>query len=245
MNAMVLAAGLGTRLGDIGRVEPKALIDIGGRPLLERHLEFLQRQGIGRVVINAHHLAPRIESFVRDYAGGLEIVCLVEEHLLGTAGAVRNALSHLEPAPFIVLYGDVLVDEPLAPLLELHEEREAVATIALYEADSAEGKGLVEVDANGRVTRFVEKSWSAAGPALINAGVYVMESALVASLAPGIAYDFGHDVFPAAVADGAPVYAGRLRSPVIDVGTPEGLAHARAAVQSSPPADGVGADHER
>jgi NDP-sugar pyrophosphorylase family protein len=245
MNAMILAAGLGTRLGAVGRAEPKALIDIGGRPLLERHLEFFQRQGIERVVINAHHRAARIESFVRDYAGGLEIVCLVEEQLLGTAGAVRNALPHLEAAPFIVLYGDVLIDEPLAPLLDLHRERGAVATIAVYEADSAEGKGVVEVDTEGRVTRFVEKSWSAAGPAFINAGVYVMESDLVASLSPGIAYDFGHDIFPAAVADGAPVYARRLRSPVIDVGTPEGLAHARAAVDSSPPGDQVGADHER
>jgi NDP-sugar pyrophosphorylase family protein len=230
MNGMILAAGLGTRLGAVGRAEPKALIDIGGKPLLERHLEFLQRQGIERVVINAHHLAQQVQAFVEAYAGRLEIVCLVEEHLLGTAGGVRNALPHLEPGPFVVLYGDVLIDEPLAPLLELHRKRQAVATIAVYEADSAEGKGVVEVAADGRVTRFLEKSWAEAGPVLINAGVYVVESELVAPLSPGVVSDFGHDLFPAAVADGVPVYAGRLQSPVIDIGTPEGLAHAREAV---------------
>ena len=230
MNGMILAAGLGTRLGAVGRAEPKALLDIGGKPLLERHLEFLQRQGVERVVINAHHLARQVEAFVEAYEGGLEVVCLVEEHLLGTAGGVRNALPHLEPGPFFVLYGDVLIDEPLGPLLELHRERKAVATIGVYTADSAEGKGVVEIEADGRVTRFLEKSWGEAGPVLINAGVYVVESELVAPLSPGPVYDFGHDVFPAAVAAGVSVYAGRLRSPVVDIGTPEGLAHARTAV---------------
>jgi NDP-sugar pyrophosphorylase family protein len=237
MNAIILAAGLGTRLGDLGRNEPKVLLDIGGKPILERHLDFLERQGVGRVVINAHHLADRIQRFVEAYRGDLQLVCVVEPRLLGTAGAVRNALSHLEPAPFIVLYGDVLIDESLAPLLRIHREQRAVATIAVHEAESAEGKGVVEVAENGRVTRFVEKASTASGTVLINSGIYILERDLVASVPVGIACDFGHEIFPAALAAGAPIYAARLSSPAIDIGTPEALALARSIAEESPASD--------
>jgi mannose-1-phosphate guanylyltransferase/phosphomannomutase len=233
MNAMILAAGLGTRLGELGRTEPKVLLDVGGKPILKRHLELLEREGIERVVVNAHHLAHRIEQFVDSYDGRLEVVCLVEQSLLGTAGAVRSALLLLEPAPFVVLYGDVLFDESFATLLEMHRRRGAIATIGVHEADSAEGKGVVEVDESGRVTCFVEKTWKAEGTVLVNSGLYVLERDLVACLPEGVASDFGHDVFPAAVAAGKPIYAVGLRSAVIDIGTPEGLARGRSFAEAS------------
>ncbi len=239
MNAMVLAAGLGTRLGSMGRTVPKVLIDIGGRPLLERHVEYLQRHGIYRVVINVHHLAARIESFVQSYDGPLEVVCVYEERLLGTAGGVRNALEHLEPGPFVVVYGDVLVEESLDMMLEFHREKGAVATLAVHEADSAVGKGTVEVQENGRVTRFAEKDSRHDGPALINSGIYVLESELVASLDRGAFSDFGEDVFPHALASGLPIFAYRLSRPVIDIGTQEGLSLARSSVT---PCTAVGED---
>jgi mannose-1-phosphate guanylyltransferase len=227
---MILAAGHGTRLGALGRSVPKVLVRVGGRPLLERHLDYLEREGFSRVVLNLHHLADQVTSFVEDYRGPLEISCVAEESLLGTAGGVRNALSLLEPGPFLVLYGDVLVDEPLAPLFEFHAERRAVATLATYEAQITEGKGVVRVKESGRITGFEEKGQPAARPALVNAGVYVLEPALVASLPTGVLVDFGHDVFPTAVELGLPIFSYRIGSAVIDIGTPEGLALAEAAV---------------
>jgi NDP-sugar pyrophosphorylase family protein len=236
---MILAAGLGTRLGSLGRKVPKALLDIDGKPLLGRHLDYLERHGVTRVVINAHHLAGRIRSFAEAYDGRLDVVCLEEERLLGTAGGVRNALPYLQPGPFLVLYGDVVIVEPLDRMLELHRDRGAIATLAVHEASSAEGKGAVEVDETDRVTRFAEKSPQTTGPALINSGLYVLESELVASLAPGEASDFGRDVFPGAVDGGSPVFAYRLATPVIDIGTPEGLSLARASVPSASAASGT------
>ena len=230
VNAMVLAAGLGTRLGVVGRETPKVLIDIGGAPLLARHFSYLEVEGFDRVVINAHHLAPRIQSFVEAYDGPLEVICVLEEELLGTAGGVRNALDLLEPSPFLVLYGDVLLRESTQAMVEFHREREAVATLAVHDADSAEGKGVVHVDASGRVTTFAEKKRRSVGPALINSGVYIIESDIVAALEPGEVSDFGMDVFPAALSEGWPLFAYRLRCPVIDIGTTEGLALARSAV---------------
>jgi NDP-sugar pyrophosphorylase family protein len=228
VNAMILAAGRGTRLGALGQRIAKVLVDVGGRPLLERHFEYLEREQVSRVVINAHHLATQITSFVADYRGPLEISCIVERQLLGTAGSVRNALRQLGPAPFLVLYGDVVIDEPLRPLVDFHRARRALATLTVHESESPEGKGTVTVDAEGRVTRFEEKNRSATGPALINSGVYVLEEDAVMSLPEGVPLDFGHDVFPNAVAAGLPIYAYGLSHPVIDVGTPEGLAVAKA-----------------
>jgi MurNAc alpha-1-phosphate uridylyltransferase len=77
MNAIVLAAGRGTRLGALGERTPKVLVSVGGVPLLERHLDALARAGIERVVVNAHHLSSQIEVFAREYGGPLELVCLV------------------------------------------------------------------------------------------------------------------------------------------------------------------------
>lgn len=232
MKAMVLAAGRGTRLGSLGTTIPKVLLEIGEQPLLERQLSYLERNGVSQVVVNAHHQGAQIASFAETYAGPIDLVCLTEEHLLGTAGGVRNALHQLLPGPFLVLYGDVLVDAPIEPIVQLHRERGAVATLAVHEADSAAGKGVVEVDEDDRVCRFTEKAAAGNGPYLINSGLYVLEAELVASLPGGVESDFGKDVFPSALERGVPLYAARLAHPVIDIGTPEGLSLARARARA-------------
>jgi len=223
---------LGTRLGSIGRGTPKVLLDIGGRPLLARNLDYLQREGISRVVINVHHHAERIESFVQAYEGELQVVSVFEKRPLGTAGGVRNALRHLEPGPFLVLYGDVLVQDPLDSLIAFHLQTRPLATVAVHEAESAEGKGVVEVDSTGRVTSFTEKQGRDAGRVLINSGIYVLEKELLAGIAAGSVCDFGEDVFPQLIASGSAIFAFRLAGPVIDIGTPEGLSLARSSVST-------------
>jgi NDP-sugar pyrophosphorylase family protein len=226
---MILAAGKGTRLGDLGRARAKVLIDVGGRPLLDRHLSFLESVGIVRVVINVSHLAEQVRDAARAYGGPLEIICLEETELLGTAGGVRNAIDYLTPGPFMVIYGDVLVQDPIAPMIQAHREHGAVATLAVHRADSALGKGTVETDTDGRIVRFAEKDETRAMPAsvLINSGVYILEEQVVADLPSGAFSDFGHDVFPDVLARGAGMYAYEFPHPVIDIGTPDGLKTAR------------------
>jgi mannose-1-phosphate guanylyltransferase len=233
VNAIVLAAGLGTRLGSAGRRLPKVLVDVGGRPLLAWHLERLERQGFTRVVVNAHHLADRIQSFVDGYRGALDLRAVVEPKLLGTAGGVRNALPMLEPGPFVVLYGDVVTLDPLAPLLETHTRRRPAATIAIHESPGSAEKGLVEVDDEGWVTEFVEKGVPSPGPALVNSGIYVLDASFVEPLPLGVPLDFGYDVLPDAVERRTRIAAHRLANPVIDVGTPEALAQARSLLSAA------------
>ena len=227
MRAMILAAGLGTRLGALGAALPKILIDVAGTTLLARHVSYLEELGAERIVINVHHHADMIEQEVSQLQASAEIICLREPALLGTAGGVRNALPLLGAETFLVLYGDVLFPDRLDPMIGRHAEQSAAATLAVHEAGSVLGKGVVEVDEDGRIVRFVEKQGDIEAPALINSGFYALEPAVVDRLVPGAFSDFGRDVFPALLADGAPLHAYRLPRPVIDVGTPEGLAEAR------------------
>jgi NDP-sugar pyrophosphorylase family protein len=226
MTAMILAAGRGTRLGLLGRQVPKILLEISGEPLLAGHLRYLEREGVERVVVNAHHLADQVEAFVDGYRGKVELVLVVEPELRGTAGSVRSALPHLGLDSFVVLYGDVLIDEPLAPIFEAHRTNAAAATLTVYRAPSTVGKGVVEIGADGRVCGFREKQQH--GPGLVNAGLYILEADFIAGLPDRIPLDFGDDVLPAAVADGEAVFAYTLAGDVLDVGTPEALALARS-----------------
>jgi mannose-1-phosphate guanylyltransferase len=229
---MILAAGRGTRLGALGQARAKVLMDVAGRPLLLRHLDLLVNEGFERVVVNVSHLANQITTAVQGYEGPIEVICVEEAELLGTAGGVRNALALLQPGPFLVLYGDVLVRDSLRPMIELHGKHKGVATLAVHRADCADGKGTVEVDAEGRITRFIEKgATTARHPFLINSGIYVIEAALVSSLPPGRFCDFGMDVFPQALRQDRLMLAHVLRWPVIDLGTREGLAQGRAAAE--------------
>jgi NDP-sugar pyrophosphorylase family protein len=227
MNAMILAAGLGTRLGELGSATPKVLIDVGGRTLLDQHLEFLGEAGVRHVVINVHHRAAQVEAVVRAYDGPLEVECVHEAQLLGTAGGVRNVLAKLQPGPFLVLYGDIVVRDSINDMVNIHRQAGAAVTLAVHQADSATGKGVVDVDAAGRVTRFAEKEQRPDGPSLINSGIYLVETSAVQDIEPGAFSDFGQDVFPRLLAEGAALQAFRLQFPVVDIGTPAGLSLAR------------------
>ncbi len=229
---MILAAGRGTRLGPLGVHTPKILIEVGGEPLLARHLRFLEREGVRRVVLNAHHCVDQLRNFIESYHGAVDLTMLVERALLGTAGGVRNALPHLGAGPFLVLYGDVLVEEPLAPLYEAHLRRGARATLAVFDARSTLGKGVVALQDDWRVVSFAEKKQE--GPGLVNAGLYVLDRELVAALPAGVPVDFGHDVFPAALTRGDAIAAYRLSHAVLDIGTPEALELARKLHGRSP-----------
>jgi len=228
MNAMILAAGRGTRLGELSASTPKILVELDGEPLLARQIRYLRSAGVRRIVINTHHLAGQVEEFLSTQPGSADLHTVFEPELLGTAGGVRGALELLGEGHFFVLYGDVVVDEPPAALAEAHGRMGALATLAVYASTEIEGKGTVEIDPDGRITAFREKAAAHTGAqAYVNAGLYVIDPALLRGLPAGVACDFGHDLFPAALSRGEPLAAHVLRAPVIDIGTPAALQAAR------------------
>jgi mannose-1-phosphate guanylyltransferase/mannose-1-phosphate guanylyltransferase/phosphomannomutase len=221
--AFILAAGEGTRLRSLTQETPKALLPVGGVPLVCHTLAWLKGQGISQAVMNLHHLGEKIKDFLRDGSRfGIEIVYSEEEELLGTAGGVKRMADGLE-GTFVVVYGDVLTALDLKAMVEFHINAGAMATIAVQEVDDAAGKGVVRLDGEGRIHSFVEKA--KLGPkarCLVNAGVYVLEPAILEYVRPGFS-DFGVDVFPRLLEEKVPVYGWRLRpwEYLIDIGTPE------------------------
>lgn len=228
MNAMILAAGRGTRLGELGQMTPKVLVEVGDEPLLARQIRYLKDGGIERIVINAHHLADNIESFVAAHPQAADIEVAVEPELLGTAGGVLNALPRLGEEAFVVLYGDVIVNEPIAAVWETHRRGNGVTTVTLYQTDEVKGKGTVEVAFDGSVTAFREKMTTHVDDsAYVNAGLYIIAPGFLDGLPADVPLDFGHDVFPGALAQGKTIAAHILSIPVVDIGTPTTLQFAR------------------
>ncbi len=226
MKAFILAAGLGTRLRSAGLDVPKAMVPIGGKPLLEHHLELFQRQGIREFIVNLHHLPEKITSYFGDGSRfGVSITYSHEPELLGTAGAVKKMEEELRDGAFIVFYGDNLVRVDFAPLVEFHRAHRAQVTVALFASPEPWTGGVVETDLNGRVLRFVEKpDPKQISTNLISAGIFVVEPQVLQAIPAGRFCDFGKDVFPNLLAAGQPVYAMTPKAYIQDVGTPERLA---------------------
>ena len=229
MKAFILAAGLGTRLRSLGLAVPKVMVPVGGKPLLEHHFALFKRQGIRDLIVNLHYLPEKITDYFGDGSRfGVNITYSREPDLLGTAGAVKKMEAELLGDTFIVFYGDNLVRLEFAPLLEFHQKRGALATIALFASAEPWTGGVVETDAEGKVTRFVEKpDPKQVSTNLISAGIFVIEPQVLEMIPPGQFYDFGKDVFPRLLAEGRPLYAMEPTAYIHDVGTPERLAKAQ------------------
>lgn len=229
MKALILAAGKGSRLGKIGEEKPKPLLEVGGKPVLARHLENCARHGVREVCINTHHLAEQIRDFCGDgSAWNLKIHYSFEPVLLGTAGALDNFRPHFERQPFFVIYGDNLIEADLGALAECHETQGADATIALHHRDDVSTSGMVVCDENGLIVRFVEKPPKHEQVSnLVNAGIYYLDPSILNLIPSQTEYDFGRDVFPLLLAQRRKLAGVVLTEEVMPVDTPELLAKAR------------------
>ena len=234
--ALVLAAGEGTRLRPLTLDRPKPMVPINGKPLLEHIVVWLRQHGFEDIAINLHY-CPQV---ILDYFGGgsafdVRIVYSCEEKILGTAGAVRHLNGFLDGRPLVVVYGDVLTNLDLGALLAFR--RQALecdpltrVTMSLYHVPNPTEVGLVGLDQNGRVTRFVEKPRpEQVFTDLANAGILVVEPDIVDWIPPDTFYDFGQHLFPRLLQSGVPIYGWVVPKDtyLLDIGTPEKYAQAQ------------------
>ncbi|WP_243358545.1 nucleotidyltransferase family protein [Fundidesulfovibrio terrae] len=223
--AVVLSAGLGTRLRPLTDTCPKPMVPVAGVPLLERTIRHLAAQGVTDVCVNLHHLPQAVrDHFPGDAAFGVRLHFTVEEELLGTAGAL-NAFRDILREPFLVWYGDVLSEFDVSAFWRYHEAKGGMATVGLYRVDNPTQCGLVDMDPALRITRFVEKP-PVAFTDLANAGVYACQPGVLDFIPPSGFSDFGQDVFPAMLEAGAVLYGYPIEDCLIDIGSPEKLARA-------------------
>ena len=171
MECICLAGGLGTRLRPVLPDLPKCLAPVGGRPFLDRLLASLRSRGVSRVVLSLGHLHEAIVAHIRDRDYGLWVDCVVEPEPLGTAGAIRLALSGVRSEHVLVVNADTWYEADAGALFSHHLRHGADVTMALKPMADAGRYGRVEFR-DGRVTGFVEKGSSLGG--LINGGVYVV-----------------------------------------------------------------------
>lgn len=149
MKAMILAAGLGTRLEPLTQVRPKPLFPVLNRPLLGISIEQLRRIGATAIIINAHHLAEQVERYVGRGEWGLQAEVRVEPDILGTGGGIKNCADFLRDAPFfVVVNADVYHTFDLGPAVQYHRESDNLATLILCDHPRFNQVGI---DGEGRI----------------------------------------------------------------------------------------------
>ena len=223
MKAVILAGGEGTRLRPLTLRLPKPTAPVADRPLLRHQLDLLATAGVHEVVFSLAYQPERIQAVFGDGSTfGKKIHYAVEETPLGTGGAVKNAEPHLDSTT-IVFNGDILIDVDLPQVVADHKRLKAAATIVLTPVDNPSAYGLVETDADGRVTRFTEKPKdpSQIKTNNINAGIYILESRTLDLMPPGVNYSIERGFFPSLLSRGDLVRGHVHRGYWIDIGTPE------------------------
>lgn len=219
MKAMVLCAGYGTRLQPLTDIVPKPLVRIAGFTLIHDILLHLASEGIDTAVVNGSWKADMLEDYLKNTDLPLKILFQREDKPLGTAGAVRKALPLLGEE-FLVVYGDNLTRQPVAPLLKLHSRLDSEVTIALAPTGEPSSKGIVLTEPDGKVLNFREKPPNEVAMSnLANSGLYVCRRSAVEHLREGDFSDFGNDVFSLLLKEGRIIAADSPGGYTRDIGT--------------------------
>jgi mannose-1-phosphate guanylyltransferase len=231
MRAMVLAAGLGTRLRPITYGIPKPMAPVLNRPVMEHIVRLLARHGFTEAIANVHWFPETIEGHFGDgSAFGIELAYSREAALLGTSGGVRNVASYLGDT-FLVISGDALTDIDLGAMREFHESHDGIATLATKRVDDTSQFGVAITGSDGRIHGFQEKPDAAESLSdLANCGIYMFRSEIFdffpepgtsraagSDDPPGFA-DWAMDVFPALLEADVPFYSHEVSGYWNDIG---------------------------
>jgi NDP-sugar pyrophosphorylase family protein len=198
--ALVLTAGLATRLRPLSDVRAKAALPVAGVPLITRILRRLHAAGVRRVVLNLHHRAHSITSIVGDGSAlGLEVRYSWETDILGSAGGPARAIPLLESDRFLVVNGDTLADVDLAAMAQQHVETNALVTMAAVDADPR--YNAIVANGSGIVSGF-SRTTGTTGPlgTFHFIGVQVVNAAVFAGVDPDVKSETVHGIYPRLIA---------------------------------------------
>ena len=222
MKAFLLAAGIGSRLGEITRHTPKCLLPIGGRPLLDYWLEALERARVTEVMINLHHHADQVRDFLYQRPSSLQIATFYEPELLGSAGTISAAWEFVKDEDcFFIAYADNFARVDLDKLLRFHQEKgHPVLTLVAYRTHEPMHCGIVELDTDGRVLSFEEKP-AQPKSSYANSGIHVASRELHDFLPTKVPADLGFHVLPQLTGK---MYGYVTDEYIQDIGSPAALA---------------------
>lgn len=197
MKAVIMAGGKGTRLRPLTAQQPKAMVPLAEKPVMQYSIELLKKHGITEIAVTVQYMAEKIEAYFGDGSDlGVSLTYFKESSPLGTAGSVKQAETFLDE-PFLVVSGDVLTDFDLREGIAAHKKMGGLATIFVKEVESPHDYAVVQTNSAGQVTRFLEKPKEEdVFSRTVNSGIYLMEPEIFAYLEKEAVADFGHDIFP-------------------------------------------------
>ena len=219
MRAILLSAGLGTRLRPLTNEVPKCLVPINGRPLLDIWLEKLTLSGFGPFLVNTHYLSGQVERYLSDSCYASVVTLLNEPQLLGTAGTLIRNRAFFEETDGLLLHADNYCLADLEGFVYAHQNRpvDCLLTMMTFRTDSPSSCGIVELDERGVVIGFYEKVSSPPGD-LANGAIYLLSNEFLNYIGEEFlgSVDFSVDVLPKMLGK---IYTYETKEILIDIGT--------------------------
>ncbi|SPD76440.1 Nucleotidyl transferase [uncultured Desulfobacterium sp.] len=201
MKAMILAAGLGTRLRPLTSHTPKPLVPVGNRPVIDLTLEHLKRHGVYDVIVNAHHCHQELSEYLdggRPF--GMDIEVRVEPDILGTGGGMKNTEDFWDHHPFFVVNGDIITDINLTEALSCHLQSKNLVTLILHDYHEF---NQIEIDDSRNIVDIGDRACSGR---LAFSGIHIIEPELLDCIPEGVFYNI-IDCYKQLIKSGRPVRA--------------------------------------
>ena len=224
MQAIILAGGLGSRLGILVKNTPKPFLKVNNNPFVLKIVERLIQQGIKKIVFCLNYKPQKIVNFFGDGSKwGIKISYIIEKKPMGTAGAIRGAYSKISELNVIVLNGDSFCYFDVPELLTQHKLNNADVTISVLRTDKPERYGLILFKKNLKINKFIEKPKNTKNKiSYINSGVYIMRKKIIKKIDHSKPLSLEKDFFPKSLSLNIQAYILKNKN-FIDIGTPKSL----------------------
>ncbi len=219
----ILAGGLGTRLLPVVSGKPKVLAEVKGHPFLEYLLNQLNNADFKKIVLCTGYLSDQIEKTFGKMYKNLQLSYSSEPIALGTAGSLKYALPLFTSDTILVLNGDSFCDVDFKKFWQFHVNRKSKTTVALSWVSDTSRFGKIKLGIDDSIIGFQEKK-PREGAGFVNAGIYLINKALIAKIPEGKQISIEKDIFPNLI--GKKFYGYKNNHIFIDIGTPENYAQA-------------------
>jgi len=223
MKAVILAAGIGSRLGNLIKHTPKPMIRLKDKPILENNILLCKQAGINEILINLYYIPEVITEYFNDGSEfGVKISYFLEDKILGTAGALLPMEKELGKSPFFILYGDNFIEINLESIIEFHNKKQSDFTIVTHKREDVSGSGVIVLDGDMAVIDFVEKPKSNFPDSKwVNAGIYLISSIDIIKSIIRSNDDFGLDIIPQLIKGKYRVFGYKFHEILLAVDTPD------------------------
>jgi len=232
MKAFILAAGAGTRLKPLTDHQPKVMIKIGPKPILEHLINLCAHHQIKEIVLSTHYLADQIKNYFQDgHSLSVKITYSYEDSPIGAAGALKLASPLLKDDDFIVLSGDVLTNVNLTEMISFHRQKQGLATFLVHNTDHPLDSDLVEHDDNFKILRFFRPTSGDKSKPISKTGTHIFQPAVLNFIPSQQKFSLEKQLIPALLTVEQPLYAYYSNCYSKDMGTLERLTQVRKDYQ--------------